>query len=163
MRRQRTSKRGMVGLAVVVLVGVGVGVTGYLRGMPVQDTTRFYLPSDGGPVLFEHARHGEAAAGCVDCHHELAGAAADCLDCHDDEEYTPEAATHEELLDFHERACDTCHEIAPDEEAASCRECHAEEVARIYHLGCNACHLATDPARFAVSSGDARCAVCHLK
>jgi hypothetical protein len=63
----------------------------------------------------------------------------------------------------HDRACDTCHEIAPDDQATSCRTCHEDDVAGVYHLSCNGCHLATRSARFADEAGTARCSACHLR
>ena len=163
MTDERKKKPLVIVLAIVTVASVGLGLVGYLRGAPPEDATRFYLRNDGGPVLFEHTRHGVAIGGCVDCHHELATDLRDCRECHDEQDLTPGGTSHDDLLAIHDRACDTCHEIAPRDEATSCRECHEGETAKIFHQSCNGCHLATQPTRFADEAGAARCSSCHLR
>ena len=159
-RARRTFRTGLILLA---LVGVGLGIAGYLQEAPAGDGTRFYLRSEGGAVMFDHARHRDAADGCITCHHELAGETYPCGTCHEDAEYTPELAEHGDLVEIHDSACDGCHEIAPDEEASSCRRCHAEGLADVYHQSCSACHLEVAPERFADESGAPTCGGCHLR
>ena len=163
MTDRQVRKRTLVVLALVTAAGTGLGLAGYLRGAPPAAPGRFYLRSDGGAVLFEHARHGEAADGCVQCHHELAGDAYACSECHDDPDYAPDSFEHAELLSIHGRACDGCHGIAPSSEATSCRECHQDDLSAVYHRSCSACHLATAPERFADETGGPLCRSCHLR
>jgi Class III cytochrome C family len=163
MKDERSRKQLVLALAIFTVIGTGLGVTGYLQGNPASDNSRFYMKSDGGAVLFEHARHGEDIGGCVDCHHELAVDVIGCAECHDDPDYTSDSADHDELLEIHERACESCHEIGPAEDAASCRDCHEEDLAAVYHKSCSACHLATAPERFADEAGGPLCKLCHLR
>ena len=160
----RDIRKTLVGaLLGLTVVGLAVGLVGYVQGSPEATTERFYLASDGGAVLFEHTRHAQHTEGCVQCHHDLAGEVFSCQECHEDPDYNAELAEHSELLEFHERACDSCHDIADDSEAVGCRECHEEDLARIYHDQCTSCHLELQPERFAEASGAPRCRACHLR
>lgn len=150
-------------LQTLTLVGLVLGVIGFLQGAPESRGKRFYLRSEGGAVLFEHTRHADRADACVVCHHDLAGEVCSCLDCHEDPDYTPDSEDHEDLVEYHERACDSCHEIAGADEAVSCRECHDDDLAEAYHAQCSACHLEQQPEIFAEESGAPRCRACHLR
>ncbi len=163
MTEKRARELRVYALAVLSVAGLGLGMGGYVRGTPTSDAVRFYLASDGGAVLFEHKDHSLRLDSCVACHHELAGEACDCQDCHDDPSYSAAQTDHAELLELHERACDSCHEIAPAAEAESCRECHAETLAQVYHQSCSACHLASARERFADAAGEPKCQRCHLR
>ncbi len=72
-------------------------------------------------------------------------------------------ADHADLVEIHENECTNCHEIAPDDEAVGCRECHADEIADVYHRSCSECHLEVAPDRFADTAGEPLCASCHLR
>jgi hypothetical protein len=156
-------KRMAVTLGLFTAVCAAAAVVGYVAGEPDAGTDRFYLRSDGGAVLFEHARHVEQGADCVACHHELAGEVVACAECHDDPDYVPGLAAHAELLEHHERACAECHEVAPAEDVVSCRECHEDEMSAVYHAGCSGCHLTVAPDRFADTAGEPLCRACHLR
>jgi len=152
-------------LLVVGNVALAVGVYGYLSAEPGPDAGRVFLTSNAGPVLFTHADHADRAEACVACHHDLAvDLVASCDDCHDEGEMEPDMVEHADLqaIDGHE--CDGCHEIAPDEDAEGCRECHeAAEIADVYHGQCNGCHLSVAADRFADADNQTRCEACHLK
>jgi hypothetical protein len=88
---------------------------------------------------------------CRQCHPAAAidAVVPSCGDCHDDPDYTPELASHADLLTIEDHTCDGCHVAVPVSDA--------------YHTQCNACHLTLAPARFAAADGRARCVACHLK
>jgi hypothetical protein len=171
MKDARFRRNLAIALAALTAVGGGVALAGYLLGdtaPAAMDASagqvRYYTRNDGGAVLFEHARHAADSGECVTCHHDLAGAVVDCLDCHEDPDYTADSEDHADLVNYHERDCAGCHEIAPSEDIESCRNCHeGGEVARVFHQSCNACHLETAPEVFADSEGKAACRACHLR
>lgn len=152
-------------LVVLAVLALAVGIYGYLGATPTAQSGRVYLTNNGGPVLFTHAAHAEQADGCIDCHHDLAvDLVASCDDCHDEGEMDADMLEHADLQSIEDHSCDGCHEIAPDEDAAGCRECHeTAEIAHIYHQQCNGCHLDQAQARFATDDAQVRCEACHLK
>jgi len=127
--------RKVLPLASLAALALAVGVIGYLRAGPAPHAGRVYLRSRNGPVLFDHARHAAASAGCADCHHETAAGRqpANCRTCHPDR----------------------ANEDAGDRAARAVEDC--------YHAHCNACHLAQASARFREPDGTAACSACHLK
>lgn len=153
--------RVLIALAVVLLL---IGVLGYLQADPVVTGERVYWRNGGGAVVFDHAGHVDRGDDCIVCHHTLAGEiVTECADCHDDS-YTRDLLEHADLLEIEDHSCDGCHEVADDDEAEGCRECHAgAEVQAVYHQQCNGCHLAASAARFADASGQVRCEQCHLR
>lgn len=158
-------------LVALTVIAAGLAVAGYLLGhtdaavMPdAAAQVRYYTQTDGGAVLFEHARHAGGQDECVACHHDLAGDVVECLDCHEEPEYTMDSEEHADLLDYHERDCSSCHDIAPAEDIESCRECHeGAEVAEVFHQSCNDCHLANAAEQFADNEGKPVCQACHLR
>jgi hypothetical protein len=91
------------------------------------------------------------ARNCRDCHPREAGEGEprlSCQNCHDDG-YSADLASHAELVAIADHTCEGCHTI--------------RSVADVYHLNCNACHLAAAPARFGDADGKPVCRSCHLK
>ena len=94
----------------------------------------------------------ENAHSCRDCHpaSTMEGEATlGCDVCHDDPEYTPDLAGHDELLEIEDHECAGCHTLGA--------------ISNVYHVTCNACHLAMAPDRCADDEGQALCMGCHLK
>ena len=134
----------------------GIGCGRLPRGTPPEDATRFYLINDGGPVLFEHARHGDGRGRLCGLPSRTGRAnvttASTATMTRTTHRRRPD---HDELLEIHDRACDAL----PRNSVGRARRSAAVNAMtrnwpKIYHQSCNACHLATAPARFAEESGD---------
>jgi hypothetical protein len=152
-------------LTILFLVAAAVAMYGYMQPDNSVAGRRYYIDNSGGAVLFTHAAHQQYAGACITCHHDLVkSTAVDCSACHDDPDYVPEEFEHDELVEIEDHSCDGCHDLRPDEEAASCRDCHdPETISEIYHNTCTACHRQQAAERFIDDQDQAKCKECHLK
>lgn len=169
VNNKKHDRRNIGTLTALAIVACLVAAVGYLGADDPPDQGRFYLRNPGGAVLFDHGGHQTHVAECRTCHHELAvededaqtcrechlataaegEAVLGCDECHDDPDYAPGMLDHEDLVAIEDHECDGCHT--------------PRATASAYHTGCNACHLAQAPARFADADGQALCNGCHLK
>ncbi|HUV29711.1 MAG TPA: cytochrome c3 family protein [Acidobacteriota bacterium] len=129
-------------LIILTVVAAVAAVGGYWVGEESSDTSRFFLSSSGGDVVFEHGAHTEMAAGCESCHHDLllADSRQPCSTCHGDD-VAAEDFDHDDLKTISAHSCETCHEVNDQAEAGSCRSCHpSAQDAEPQTVACGQCH-----------------------
>lgn len=135
-RRNWTLSITLVFSLAAVAAAIGVSAPA-----PEGGSERFYLNNSGGPVLFDHGKHSEAAESCGSCHHDLLSSAAEiaCSQCHGDD-VAPEDLDHDEMKELHGYTCTTCH-MEENDTPSSCRSCHpGAQPSDLRVVGCTECH-----------------------